>query len=222
MCMCASASASIRSPPTTAERGSRTGGDIMPSMPERTDTSVAISPDRHPNSWGFGDGQAIPWEYAPAPEARDIVTLKERYGLFIGGTIRAGDGRRDVHVDRSIDRAAARRRRAGSRRRRRQGGPGRPPSAAAVVGPAIRPGACQVPVPDLAHPPGARRASSRSSNRWTPASRSRRAGTSTCRSPRTTSGTTPAGRTSSTTRSRAGSRSRSASPPRSSRGTSRS
>ena len=25
------------------------------------------------------------WEYAPAPEAREIVTLKERYGLFVGG-----------------------------------------------------------------------------------------------------------------------------------------
>jgi aldehyde dehydrogenase (NAD+) len=25
------------------------------------------------------------WEYAPAPEARDIVSLRERYGLFIGG-----------------------------------------------------------------------------------------------------------------------------------------
>jgi acyl-CoA reductase-like NAD-dependent aldehyde dehydrogenase len=25
------------------------------------------------------------WEYAPAPEARDIVRLEERYGLFIGG-----------------------------------------------------------------------------------------------------------------------------------------
>jgi aldehyde dehydrogenase (NAD+) len=25
------------------------------------------------------------WEYAPAPEARDIVTLQERYGLFVGG-----------------------------------------------------------------------------------------------------------------------------------------
>jgi aldehyde dehydrogenase (NAD+) len=29
---------------------------------------------------------ALPeWEYAPAPEARDIVQLRERYGLFIGG-----------------------------------------------------------------------------------------------------------------------------------------
>ncbi|MDX6399083.1 MAG: aldehyde dehydrogenase, partial [Gaiellaceae bacterium] len=25
------------------------------------------------------------WEYAPAPEARDIVQLQERYGLFVGG-----------------------------------------------------------------------------------------------------------------------------------------
>jgi acyl-CoA reductase-like NAD-dependent aldehyde dehydrogenase len=27
------------------------------------------------------------WEYAPAPEARDIVTLEERYGLFVGGEL---------------------------------------------------------------------------------------------------------------------------------------
>ena len=38
-----------------------------------------------PSSWGLGDGQQIPWEYAPAPESRDIVQLKSRYGLFIGG-----------------------------------------------------------------------------------------------------------------------------------------
>jgi aldehyde dehydrogenase (NAD+) len=57
----------------------------MPAMVDRSTTSVATVPDRRPNSWGFGDGQAIPWEYAPAPEARDIVTLKERYGLFING-----------------------------------------------------------------------------------------------------------------------------------------
>src|SRR2546427_5018749 len=25
------------------------------------------------------------WEYAPAPESRDIVRLQDRYGLFIGG-----------------------------------------------------------------------------------------------------------------------------------------
>src|SRR3712207_847859 len=38
-----------------------------------------------PSSWGLGEGQAVPWEYAPAPESRDIVTIKPRYGLFIGG-----------------------------------------------------------------------------------------------------------------------------------------
>jgi aldehyde dehydrogenase (NAD+) len=38
-----------------------------------------------PSSWGIGDGQQIPWEYAPAPESRDVVQLKARYGLFIGG-----------------------------------------------------------------------------------------------------------------------------------------
>jgi aldehyde dehydrogenase (NAD+) len=27
------------------------------------------------------------WEYAPAPEARDIVQLQERYGLYIGGEV---------------------------------------------------------------------------------------------------------------------------------------
>ena len=38
-----------------------------------------------PSSWGLGDGQQIPWEYAPAPESRDIVHLQARYGLFVGG-----------------------------------------------------------------------------------------------------------------------------------------
>ena len=46
-----------------------------------------------PNSWGLGDGQAIPWEYAPAPESREIVTIRERYGLMIGGKeVAASDG----------------------------------------------------------------------------------------------------------------------------------
>jgi aldehyde dehydrogenase (NAD+) len=38
-----------------------------------------------PSSWGMGDGQAIPWEYAAAPESRDVVRLQDRYGLFVGG-----------------------------------------------------------------------------------------------------------------------------------------
>jgi aldehyde dehydrogenase (NAD+) len=59
--------------------------------------STLIAGDRRaahaPSSWGLGDGAAIPWEYAPAPESRDVVTLKERYGLFIGGKdVAASDG----------------------------------------------------------------------------------------------------------------------------------
>jgi aldehyde dehydrogenase (NAD+) len=60
-----------------------------------TDTSRDLVPsgDRAPASWGLGDGQAIPWEYAPAPESRDVVTIRERYGLFIGGReVQAADG----------------------------------------------------------------------------------------------------------------------------------
>jgi aldehyde dehydrogenase (NAD+) len=57
----------------------------MLAMATDTKTSLVRTTDRSPSSWGMGDGQAIPWEYAPAPEARDIVTIKERYGLFIGG-----------------------------------------------------------------------------------------------------------------------------------------
>lgn len=38
-----------------------------------------------PSTWSFGDGHAVPWEYAPAPEARDVVKLQPRYGLFVGG-----------------------------------------------------------------------------------------------------------------------------------------
>ena len=27
----------------------------------------------------------LEWEYAPAPESREIVSFEERYGLFVGG-----------------------------------------------------------------------------------------------------------------------------------------
>ncbi len=66
---------------TETERpGSRTG-------------SVSRANGSSPSSWGLGDGAAIPWEYAPAPESRDVVTIKERYGLFIGGKdVAASDG----------------------------------------------------------------------------------------------------------------------------------
>jgi aldehyde dehydrogenase (NAD+) len=46
---------------------------------------VPWSGERAPASWGLGDRQAIPWEYAPAPESRDVVALRDEYGLFIDG-----------------------------------------------------------------------------------------------------------------------------------------
>ena len=65
-------------------------------MPFVTTESKAMRPwtgDRAPAGWGLGDGQAIPWEYAPAPESREIVAIKERYGLFIDGReVAASDG----------------------------------------------------------------------------------------------------------------------------------
>jgi aldehyde dehydrogenase (NAD+) len=61
---------------------------------EAADRGLQKTRSDAPSSWGLGDGAAIPWEYAPAPEARDIVTIKERYGLFIGGKdVAASDGK---------------------------------------------------------------------------------------------------------------------------------
>ena len=73
-------------------RGSCERGGMMADMATRTASSVVPSGADTPNSWGLGDGQAIPWEYAPAPEARDVVRLKERYGLFINGREVAATG----------------------------------------------------------------------------------------------------------------------------------
>jgi aldehyde dehydrogenase (NAD+) len=39
-------------------------------------------------------GGATAWEYAPAPEARDIVAIRPEYGLFIGGQFRPAADRR--------------------------------------------------------------------------------------------------------------------------------
>ena len=68
---------------------------------------------------------------------------------------RSGDRRRDLRLDRPVHGAAAGRGRQGDGRRHRQGRPGRPPRPAPLVGPAVRPGAGQVPVPHQPHPPGA-------------------------------------------------------------------
>jgi aldehyde dehydrogenase (NAD+) len=80
----------------------------MARMASRTETSLTPTTDRAPSSWGLGDGQAIPWEYAPAPEARDIVRLKERYGLFINGReVPSSDGGTFVSIDPSTEQPLA-------------------------------------------------------------------------------------------------------------------
>ena len=77
-------------------------------MASDSDTRLSTTTAASPSSWGLGDGQAIPWEYAPAPEARDIVTLKERYGLFIGGReVQASDGGSFVSIDPSTEQPLA-------------------------------------------------------------------------------------------------------------------
>ena len=69
-----------------------------------TDRAVTRREVPAPSSWGMGDGQAIPWEYAPAPEARDMVKLRERYGLFIDGRdVEASDGGTFTSVDPSTE-----------------------------------------------------------------------------------------------------------------------
>src|SRR4029079_6609772 len=100
MTTCTSGIASRRTRPRSTaadvpgERKGRVGpGAIMPTMATETSSSIVPASGHAPSSWGLGDGQAIPWEYAPAPESRDIVTIKERYGLFIGGRfVPAKDG----------------------------------------------------------------------------------------------------------------------------------
>ena len=193
-------------------------------MPCVTSDATKMRPwggDRAPAGWGLGDGQAIPWEYAAAPESREIVVLKERFGLFINGreveasdkgvfqTVNPATEEKLADVSRAtpadIDRAI----RAARRAQRTQ------------LGLAAGPRAGEVPLPDRADPPGAVTVSSRSSRRSIPESRSRRVATSTSRWRPRTSGTTPAGRTSSSTPFRAAMPGRSGSRPRSSRGTSR-
>jgi aldehyde dehydrogenase (NAD+) len=80
----------------------------MARMASRTDTSLTPAVEHAPSSWGLGDGQAIPWEYAPAPEARDIVRLRERYGLFINGRdVASSDGETFVSIDPSTEQPLA-------------------------------------------------------------------------------------------------------------------
>jgi aldehyde dehydrogenase (NAD+) len=97
-----------------------------------TETRVPVrTPDGSAAGWGLGDGQAIPWDYAPAPESREIVRIRDRYGLFINGReVEASGGERFTTVDpatelplaevaratpEDVDRAVGAARRAGAR-----------------------------------------------------------------------------------------------------------
>ncbi|MBX3030526.1 MAG: aldehyde dehydrogenase family protein [Chloroflexi bacterium] len=66
---------------TRSRRRSRaTDAVVAPGRPEAVGRGTVA-----PSSWSLGDGQAVPWEYAPAPESRDVVSIAPRYRLFIGG-----------------------------------------------------------------------------------------------------------------------------------------
>src|SRR5438552_4531447 len=41
--------------------------------------------EKHVEKRGSSVPATIEWEYAPAPEARDLVEIRPRYGLFVGG-----------------------------------------------------------------------------------------------------------------------------------------
>src|SRR4051812_24862340 len=70
--------------------------------------AIATRPARAPESWGLGDGQQIPWDYAPAPESRDIVQLRDGYGLFINGReVKPADGGTFVDIDPSTEQPLA-------------------------------------------------------------------------------------------------------------------
>jgi aldehyde dehydrogenase (NAD+) len=76
-------------------------GRAMTTETEAPATAVTrAGGDGRPATWGLGDGRATPWEYAPAPESREIVTLRDHYGLFIDGReAAASDGGRFPSVD---------------------------------------------------------------------------------------------------------------------------
>ena len=142
------------------------------------------------------------WAYAPAPESRDIVSLQERYGLFIGGEwVEPRSGEYFTTISPRDEEPLAEVAQAGAGGRRRS------PSQAARA--AFETAGRSCPAASARSTSSGSRGSSRSgrasspcSSRWTAASRSRSRATSTCRSRRRTSSTTRAGPTSSSTRSR--------------------
>jgi hypothetical protein len=140
----------------------------------------------------------LEWEYAPAPEARDIVSFEQRYGLFIGGE----------HVDP----------RSGSYFPTVSPATEERLAEVALAGPEDVGLAVEAARDAFENGWSEIRPSERAKYLFRIARILSRA-TSTCRWQPRISSTTPAGRTSSNTRSRTAGRGRSASPGRSSRGT---
>jgi aldehyde dehydrogenase (NAD+) len=51
-----------------------------------------------PASWGLASRGTLPWEYAPAPEATDHITIRPEYGLFIDNEFRPSRPRATFEV----------------------------------------------------------------------------------------------------------------------------
>jgi Aldehyde dehydrogenase family len=76
-------------------------------MPDVTSESTKLRPwsgDRAPASWGLGDGQAIPSEYAPAPESREVVRVKVRHSLCAGSRLLAQESIVEPLIEKLKDR----------------------------------------------------------------------------------------------------------------------
>ena len=134
----------------------------------------------------------------PRPSRAPSSNLQASYGLFIDGEF-VDRSRRGLQDDQSGHRRGARRghrRRPARRRPRRRRGPA---GLRHGLGSDARARAREVPLPDRPDHPGARAASSPSSNRSTTASRSKSRATSTSLWSPHTSSTTRAGPTSSRT-----------------------
>ncbi len=107
---------------------------------------LAVGPD-------LADG--LDWEYAPAPESREIVSIAPEYGLFVNGEFGpAASGRAFPTINPATEEPLAAGRR-GRRGRRRPGGRGREAALRAGLGADAGRRAGQVPVPDRADPAGA-------------------------------------------------------------------
>ena len=160
------------------------------------------------------------WDYAAAPEARDIVSIAERYGLYVGGEwVEPRSGEWYTTISPATEEPLA---------EVAQAGPEDVGLAVEAARGALEDGWSKLSGSErakylfrIARILQERAREFAVLESLNGGSRSASRATSTCRSPPHTSSTTRAGPTSSSTRSLTGDRSRSAWPAKSSRGTSR-